>query len=315
MELKISDLLPAAGIESLPNPMGTDARLVREAVMRKLKEENMTNTAKRHRRIVRVLLIAAALAAMLTVAGLAAAQGFGELSREKETAAPFAGRDVVSVLPVDSAQYKAYQEFKDFAEEVRSGQPTGALTPEEFAEVMAAEARIGAKYLELAGEYGLTPATETYEFRSLAQLHAALGAEILPADDERATVRYGRLDNAGAIEYRGGFTLSDGSVADYVFNYVPSGAMSTAEACVYLDEVEEWEYAGTGGLELLLGIGPERSLVYAELEDGWALAAIRAGAAGADGEASLSEAGGSRDARHCAELERSAGSLNLAALG
>ena len=294
MELKISDLLPGAGIEALPNPMGTDERRVREAVMAKLKEEKMRDTKRSPRRIGRTLLIAAAVASALTVAGFAAAHGFRELSHEKEDAAPFAGRDVVSVLPADSAQYKAYRELNDFAEEVRAGLPTGGLTPEEFAEVRAGEARIDAKYLELAHEYGLEPAREIYETRSLAELRSALGYELLPDDDGRAAVHYGRCDDAGNIEYRGGFTLAGGGVADYVFNYAAKGAMSTAEAYVYLDEVDEWEYSAANGREMLLGIGPDKSLVYMETEGGWALVTIRAGAEGADGEAVLSESGENR---------------------
>ena len=227
------------------------------------------------------------------MAGFAAARGFGELSHEKEDA-PFAGRDVVSVLPADSAQYKAYRELKDFAEGVRAGLPTGGLTPEEYAEVRAGEARIDAKYLELAHEYGLEPAREICETRSLAELRSALGSELLPDDDGRATVHYGRCDDAGNIEYRGGFTLAGGGVADYVFNYAAKGAMSTAEAYVYLDEVDEWEYSAANGREMLLGIGPDKSLVYMETEGGWALVTIRAGAEGADGEAVLSESGENR---------------------
>ena len=317
MELKISDLLPAAGIEPLPNPMGTDERRVREAVMRKLKEESMKNTAKRPRRAGRVLLIAAAVAAALTVASLAAAHGFGELSHEKETAAPFAGRDVVSVLPADSAQYEAYQELKDFAAGVRAGLPTGGLTPEEFDEVRAGEARIDAKYLELAHEYGLKPATEVHELRSLAELHAALGAEILPADDGRAAVHRGRYDNAGTLEYSGGFTLAGGGVADYIFTYAARGAMSTAEAYVYLDEVDEWEYVTADGRELLLGLGPDKGLIYAGLESGWVLITVRAGTDGADSEAVLSESGENRGAHTAvtrADLESFAESVNFAAI-
>lgn len=316
MEVKISELLASAGIEELPNPLEADADAVRARVLARLKEDKMQNTNRRAGRLCRVLLIAAAAAALLTVAGLAAARGFGELSHEKEEGA-FAGRAVVSVLPADSAQYKAYQEYKDFAAEVRSGLPTGALTQEEFEELRSAEARIDAKYIELAREYGLKPAREAREARSLAELRAALGADILPEDDPRATVHYGRCDDAGTIEYRGGFTLAGGGVADYIFTYAAKGAMSTAEAYIYLDEVEEWEYTDGDGRKLLLGIGPGKSLAYAELEGGWALAVIRAGSEGADSEAVLSESEenrGSHTALTREDLERFAGGMGLGAL-
>ena len=76
MDVKISDLLPAAGIDGLPNRVEGDGVRVRAAVMRKLAAEAAPpGTGRRPRRLGRTLLAAAITAALLGVTACAAALG------------------------------------------------------------------------------------------------------------------------------------------------------------------------------------------------------------------------------------------------
>lgn len=285
MDIRISDLLPAAGIAELPNPAAADPAPIREAVMRKLKEENM-NTKRRIRKPRRVLLIAAAVAALLTVAGLAVSHGFRDISHAQETGGAHQGRDIISVLPEGSAAYRAYQELEDFEAGIKAAQPTGSITQEELEQILADQELIDRKYYELAEKYGLRPASRTVEVRSLDEILDAFDSPgLLPADDPRATVHYGSYTDLGSIYYYGGFTLPGGGVADYELSTAVKGTMSTSTAYAYLDEFEEWEYSSADGTQLLLGIGPEKSLLYAGLDNCYVLITVRAGFEGADSEA------------------------------
>ena len=334
MEIKISDLLPASGIEPLPNPCESDAERVRASVMRKLREDNMNNTKRRPRRLARTLLIAAAVAATLTVAGLAAAHGFGELSHGKEAQSPYRSepRDIIEVLPADSPAYKAGQELEQFRREVQAGQPRGGITQEEYEQVMADNERIAEKYLELAEKYGLKPARVVESADSLEELLNGLyeytgvrAFSLLPREDPRSIIPRGSYTDCGSVSYGGAFTLPKpisednpmhGAV-EYSIVTTVEGTFTTGSTAVYLDEFDEWEYETAGGVRVLLGMGERKSLLYAELEHCRVLASVRAGSVGADAEVVTSELDWNRGC-HTAitreDLEYFADSIDFAAL-
>ena len=291
MDIKISDLLPDSGVTGLPGAADGDPKRVREAVMRKIKEENM-NTKRRIRKPSRILLIVAAVAAVLSIAAIAYNSTLRDMTSGKEADSPYRAepRDIITVLPQDSPTYKAFEEVNEFRREVQSQQPTGGVTQEEFEQIMADNERINQKSLEVAEKYGLKPQTESTEVRSVAELGATIhNGSLLPRDDPRAIVTFGNYTDIGTISYTGGFTLPGGGVADYGIQTATKGTMSTVGAAVYLDELEEWNHTTDDGTSVLLAIGERKSLLYVELEHCYVLAVLRTGSEGADVEIVTSE--------------------------
>ena len=296
MQVIISDLLPSAGIEALPGSVEGDSERVREAVLARLKEEKMN--ARKRFRTGRTLLIAAVVTVLLSAAAFAAAQGFSELSHRREAESRYRSepRDIVEVAPEDSPLYMAFEELREFREELQSQQPTGALTQEEFDKVMEDNERISEKYVELAEKYGLRPVKSLGSFSSLEGLVTALNefaavhdSSFLPAEDPRATVISASYTDCGSFSYAGGFTLPGGGAADYGIRSAAKGAMENLTEAIYLDEMEDWKYTAADGTEVLLGLGERKALLYVELEHCYVMATIRAGSAGADEESVISE--------------------------
>lgn len=319
MDIKISDLLTAAGVTGLPGRTEGSPERVREAVTARLKEEKM-NTKKRPSRLLRTVLIAAAVAAALAVAGIAYNMNFGEMSvgKEQESVYRAEPRDVIEIPPADSPVSRAFEELDDFRREVQSKQPVGSITQEELEQIMADNERIRQKYFELAGEYGLKPGREATSVDSVQELGRSIhNSHILPPDDPRATIAYGAYTDIGTIEYIGGFTLPGGGLADYGIGTATKGTMSRLGTAIYLDELEEWDYTTADGTNVLLGIAERKSLLYVELEHCYVLAVIRAGYEGADSESVISEFDWNRGAHTAVtrdDIEYFADNIDLAAI-
>lgn len=300
MRLKISELLVNAQLETLPGAPEACPDGLREAVERKIKEENMHKS--RPRRGLKTLLIAAAVAVILSAAALAVGFGLRDAA-QGQAFWPSAGEtaEVMAACPAGSAEaaalaeweaylaendmsaaYESYEEFESARDALPSGAwKMGALT-EEGVERLS----------EICKAHGLA-APQSAE--ALVD-RAAFGLEgRLPAHDGRAAKAGGTLYDTGSFVYNDALTLEDGGYANYHVYFTAKGAMPVrAGFFANLEEMEQWTLESDGGAGLLLGMGGDYSVVFAESEDGWLLVHLRAGAEAASGEnggAALSRAG------------------------
>ena len=296
MRLDISDLLTAASIEELPGARQADTARLTEAVSRKIKEEKMQKTKKRAR-TGRILLIAAAIAAALSIAGLAYGLSLRDavsdeivwpVTGEKTEllgAYPGGGTEAAAVREwveyrqdADTLPAVSYEEFEELRAKIPSGSWALGAWTEEAAERLA----------EIAQKHGLTLPGEAADVSTQSELYAALGSgPFLPAADARAASTGGTVFDTGSFDWGGAFTLENGDAADYGLYCTVRGTMPGMDRFFAdLDGMEQWSFTTPGGVNVLLGAGAEMSVLYAETGSCYILVNIRAGLESAYHEAS-----------------------------
>lgn len=308
MIVKISDLLAAADMGALPDPVAGEPERVREAVLRKLKEEQM-NTKKHTRRAGRTLLIAAAVAALLGIGAVAYSLSLGG-AVDRQEVKPGTGElsDVLGICTAASPEGRAASEWDEYRRGLPEAemQPDGSVTDAMYY-MGAYNAGMAGKLSEIAAEYSLKLPGAVSEAASRPELYAAVGRDISLPESAGAVRSFGRVTDTGSFEYTDSFAADTGAVA-YDMYVTAKGAMP-APVYFFADTsgFEESRCTAPDGTEVLLGLGDDSAVLFAETEHSFVMVNIRSGRLGADSE-------GVGGAVTLPDLEHFAGSIDFAAI-
>ncbi len=314
MEIKISDLLAKSGVTGLPGGVKGDPERVREAVMRKIKEENvnnanMNNAKKRARKPGRILLIAAVVAALLSVAGLAYGLGLNRTVDRREVK-PGTGEllDVAGICTAASAEGKASSEWDEYRRSLPDSdmQLDGSVSNALYY-MGAYNSKMAQKLEEIAEKYSLALPGEVSEVRSQTELYGQLGSGTLLPGSAGAINGFGRVFDTGSFDYSDSFSSADGPVEYNMFVTAKGTMPSPVYFFADMDSLEQSDYTASDGSTAMLGLGDDSSVIFAEMEHSFVMINVRSGIKGAD-----SEGIGSAITRE--DLEYFADSIDFAAI-
>lgn len=100
---------------------------------------------------------------------------------------------------------------------------------------------------------------------------------------ENNTGYYGYRYDDGTCAFDGDLTLADGRLVDYQFHYARKGYLDTVSLNVGdLDSYEDWDYQTPTGVTVKLALGPSRSFIWADFEEGFLFVNVLTGAGGDD---------------------------------
>lgn len=308
MDVKISDLLAATDIGTLPGPVAGEPERVREAVLRKLKEEQM-NTKKRTRRAGRTLLMAAAVAALLCIGAVAYSLSLGG-TVDRQEVKPGTGElsDVLGVCTAASPEGQAVSEWDEYRCGLSDAdmQPDGSVTDALYY-MGAYNAEMSDKLSDIASEHSLRLPGEVEEVEGRDGLYAAVGRDLSLPESSGAVRSFGRVTDTGSFSCSDSFCTENGS-AVYDMFVTAKGAMP-APVYFFADTsgFEESRYTAGDGVNVLLGLGDDSAVLFAETEHSFVMVNIRSGRLGADSE-------GVGSAVTLPDLERFAGSIDFTAI-
>lgn len=261
--------------------------------------ENILSAAQPQKRVrrkgwKRSLLLAAALAAGLSVAAAAYGTDFFGLwsvgMRDREIYSPVEveegvyvpGTEVVDEVSMqglmDSPEAQAAREYEAFCS---AYDPDGAiLAATDFFLPASMDYEAYTCYTQemideldrLCEKYGLAllgPSTGAFEERELFDGVGTGNVCRGCRDVGRHYFTWGYYYAGGSYMFEGSFVWNDadGRSADYQFNCAAKGYLSTLFLNVgSLDDYEQWEYTTADGVSLLLALGPSKGLIFADTE-------------------------------------------------
>lgn len=276
MKIKISGMMDYIQDESVPvgGDVGISAERVRERTMASL------SAAPKGRgkslRAGRILLIAAAVAAVLSVS-VAASRGFG--LKEMQGTVPDSGATVTVPGLSGTPEYQAALEWQGYLDEwYKTGENENDPynTHWDVYDYEAAHSQLARDTLDsIVEKYGLRMKTKVHtSVESLEELYSELGADgFLPEMPKSREYDAGgrEFDAEGGVFDGGGFAFF--CAADLPGGYVKYSLYCYAKGIFdygwheYDYGYEDWNYTTDEGIEVMLALGSAQSVIAADLEN------------------------------------------------
>lgn len=139
---------------------------------------------------------------------------------------------------------------------------------------------MAAKLDEIVAKYGLELHKEMTDLEGTGDLISEVGPTFL---GEGNTAYWGYRYDDGTFSFEGAAQQEGYGLLDYQFRYTKKGIFDEMILNVgNLEDYNEWDYETAGGVALKLALGPQRSFIWAETEEGFLFVNVLTGAEGED---------------------------------
>lgn len=285
MKIKISGMMDYIQDDSVPvgGSAGVSVENIKERTMSGLGDA--PKGRGKSLRAGRILLIAAAVAAVLSVSAVAS-RGFG--LKEMQGTIPDSGATVTVPGLSGTPEYQAaleWMEYRDEWQKTGENENDPYNTHWDVYDYEGAHSQLARDTLDsIVEKYGLRMKTKVHTWvESLEELYSELGADgFLPEASSREYDANGReFDIEGTVFDGGGFAFF--SATD-----LPGGSVKYSIYCYakgifdlgwheYDYGYEDWNYTTDEGVEVMVALGSAQSIIAADLENCFVLVDILSG--------------------------------------
>lgn len=183
----------------------------------------------------------------------------------------------------DTPEAKACMEWKSFYDQYMSVRSFGNEIYDEggkYQHYAVYDDTMAAKLDEIVDKYGLKLHQTMTELDGTGDLRGELGATFL---GEGNLAFWGYLYDDGTLSFEGTAEQVDYGAMDYQFRYVRKGIFDEVALNVgNLEDYTEWDYETSLGVPVKLSLGPNRSFIWADMENGFLFINVLTGTAGDD---------------------------------